>query len=81
MQPVIGVMEDKTMQHLQNATYCTFTLSIRLWMVGSREQKGGTHSSHQLSSNIAKKPWIPIQYDSLRQSMELHYMIKESSGN
>ena len=69
------------MQHLQNAMYCMFTLSIHLWMVGSREQKGGTHSSHQLSPNIANKPQIPIQYDLLRQSMDLHYMSEESPGN
>ena len=81
MQPVIGVTEDKTTQYLQNAMYGMFTLSICLWMVGSREQKGGTHSSHQLSLNIANKPWILIHYDSLRQSMNLHYMSEESPGN
>ena len=63
MLPVIGVMEEKTTQHLQNVMYCLFTLSIHLWMVGSREQKGGTHCSHQLSPNIANKSWIPFQYD------------------
>ena len=81
MQPILGVMEDKIMQHLQKATYCMLTLSIRLWMVGSGEQKGGTHHSHQLSPNVANKLRIPIQYDSLRQSMDLHDMSEESPGN